>query len=140
MRSRAHALFALVVVAIWSCSGQDALGQTRVNYGLSGVSLSVGRVNINVQSGGRVTTSVPVGRMWFHQSNYGLGGLTYDSPTGRLDSITDYQRRRSYAWHTSYPRARADNRIDWKLNTIRPPHRHPPVSGFGGVPNGKLGW
>ncbi len=108
----------LITTAGLFASTQVAVAQTRVHRDLGGVSLNVGRVNLSVRVNGRVTTSVPVGRMWAHQSNYGFGGLTYDSPVGRLDSLYN-NRSQTFAWYKTYPSARANNLVDWRLNRLR---------------------
>jgi hypothetical protein len=106
-------------------SASLGVAQTRVHRDLGGVSMNVGRVNLSVRLDGRVTTSVPVGRIWAHQSNYGFGGLTYDSPVGRFDSLYNNQRQQTFAWYKAYPKTRVNNRVDWKLNRLRPPPWQP---------------
>ena len=94
--------------------------ETKLSYGFGGVRMQVGRVHMSVRSRGRVSTSIPVGNTWFHQSNYGMSGVSFDSPVGRIDSISNARKRRSLAWYTARPPSRVPNRIDWKLRNIRP--------------------
>lgn len=96
------------------------IAQTRLHRDLGGVSLQLDRIHLSVRRSGRVTTSIPSGNGWYYQSNYGFGGLTYDSPNGRLDSLYNVENARTFAWYTSQPPSRAPNLIDWRLQRIRP--------------------
>ena len=109
------------------CVTSLAAGQTRLHPDLGGVSLKLDRLQLSVRLDGRVTTSVPVANKWFYQSNYGFGGLTYDSPVGRLDSLYNTRKQQTFAWYTNNPPSRARNWNDYRLREIRP-YQLPPTT------------
>jgi hypothetical protein len=89
----------ILAVAAWD---KPAAAQTHLHYDLGGVSTKVGKVWLHSRSDGRVTTSIRVGRSIFHDSNYGVSGMSYEYASGRLDLLTGSRGEPSFNWYTPY--------------------------------------
>lgn len=82
----------------------ECCGETWIHRDWAGVTTWVGRVRISSRRNGRTVTSVRVGNNYFHDSNFGLSGVTYQGTSGRVDVLSNSRngRSRTYYWPDSF--------------------------------------
>ena len=120
-----------------SCS--PGVAETWLHPDLRGVATDVGNIRMNVRPGGRVTSSMRIGRMVIHSSNFGLSGVSYYGSAGRVDTFQRGDRiRKSFGWYTPFrqqspglrrPRAQTGfSRRVWRQPGLRPQGRFNPLA------------
>ena len=105
-----------VVILLWVSSSR---ADTRLAPHLRGITTDVNNIQLYMPGGGRLMSSLRVGRIVVHSSNFGISGVSYYGNSGRVDALQrNTDPRQSFGGYTPYRQFRSwaprpDQRPAW---------------------------
>ncbi|MBI81773.1 MAG: hypothetical protein CMJ81_01125 [Planctomycetaceae bacterium] len=105
-----------ILILLWASSSR---ADTRLAPNFSGITTNVNNIQLYMPGGGRLMSSLQVGRIVVHSSNFGVSGVSYYGNSGRVDVLQrNADPRQSFGGYAPYRQFRSralrpDKRPAW---------------------------